>query len=89
MLQVSDVRQTRVFQEALEEGIQKSREEGKQEGREEGKQEGREEGKQEVAARLLQSGHSVDDIAKLTGLPLSQIRKLKNKKSNGSQRSKK
>jgi len=87
MLQVSDVRQTRVFQEALEEGkeigkglgIQEGKELGIQEGKELGIQEGKEFGKQEVAISLLQNNLPVDEIAKVTGLTPAQIRKLKKK----------
>jgi len=68
MLQVSDVRQTRVFQEALEEGLQK----------------GREEEREAIATALLGMGHPAEEIAKATGLAVSQIRKLKKKKpANG------
>ena len=67
MLQVSDVRQTRVFQEALEEGIQK------------GMEKGREEERGAIAAGLLEIGRPIDEIAKVTGLAVAQIRKLKKK----------
>src|ERR1700677_1268608 len=67
MLQVSDVRQTRVFQEAKEEG----------------KQEGKDEATATIAARLLEIGHPIDEVAKVTGLSEAQIQKLKKKKSGG------
>ena len=91
MLQVSDVRQTRVFQEALEEGeeigIKKGKELGIQEGKELGIQKGKElgiqEGKelaiQQVAIGLLQTDLSIEEIAKVTGWTPAQIRKLKKK----------
>jgi predicted transposase YdaD len=40
MFLVSDIKQTRVYQEAKQEGRQEGREEGRQEGREEGRQNG-------------------------------------------------
>jgi predicted transposase/invertase (TIGR01784 family) len=63
MLQVTDVRQTRVFQEALEEG----------------REEGREEGIEVVALRLLKMGRPIAEIAQATGLTPAQIRKLRKK----------
>ncbi|MBE5232379.1 MAG: DUF2887 domain-containing protein, partial [Microcystis aeruginosa PMC 728.11] len=48
MFSLSDLRETKVYQEALEEG----REEGKEEGREEGREEGKEEGKEEKARQI-------------------------------------
>ena len=84
MLQVSDVRQTRVFQEALEEGLQEGLQKGREEGREEGLQKGREEEREAIATALLGMGHPAEEIAKATGLAVSQIRKLKKKKpANG------
>ena len=71
MLNVSDIRQTRVFQEALEEGIEK--------GREKGKEEGEEKALAQVALRLLALKRPIDEIAKATGLTRAQIRKLKKK----------
>jgi len=53
----------------------------KAEGREEGKREGREEGKRanqaEVAMRLIGEGMALDFVAKVTELPLPELRKLK------------
>ena len=71
MLQVTDVRQTRVFQEALEEGMEK--------GIEKGLEKGMEKGIETVARRLLEMGRPVSEIAEATGLSAAQIRKLKKK----------
>jgi predicted transposase/invertase (TIGR01784 family) len=60
MLQVTDVRETRVYQEALEEGMEK----------------GMEKGIEAVAKRLLEMGRPVAEIAQATGLTATQIRKL-------------
>jgi predicted transposase/invertase (TIGR01784 family) len=63
MLQVTDVRETRVFQEALEEGMEK----------------GREEAMEAIVSRLFERNQTVTEIAELTGLTPAQIRKLKKK----------
>lgn len=47
MFTISDLKQTRVYQEGKQEGLQEGRQEGLQEGLQEGRQEGRQEGKQE------------------------------------------
>jgi predicted transposase/invertase (TIGR01784 family) len=63
MVQVTDVSQTRVFQEALEEGMVK----------------GREKGVASVALRLLKMGRPIAEIAQATDLTPAQIRKLSRK----------
>jgi predicted transposase/invertase (TIGR01784 family) len=68
MLQVTDISQTRVFQEALEQG--------REEGREKGREEGREEGIESVARQLLKIGRPIAEIARATGLTPGQVRKL-------------
>jgi len=81
MLRVTDVSQTRVFQEALQEGLEKGREEGLEKGREEGLEKGREEGIESVALRLLKMGRTVGEIVQATDLTPAQIRKLTKKYS--------
>lgn len=71
MLQVTDVRQTRVFQEALEEGLER--------GRREGRQEGLEQGVEAVAVRMIELGRPVAEIARSTGLTAARVRKLAKK----------
>ena len=73
MLKVSDVRQTRVFQEALEEGV----EIGVEKGMEIGVEKGREETIEKVVRGLLDLHRPIDEIEKVTGLTPTQIRKLK------------
>lgn len=68
MFSLSDLRQTRVFQEALEEG----REEGKKRGREEGKLEG----KLESVPFLLSLGATVEQIAETLGLDVELVRQV-------------
>ena len=65
MLQIKDFRETKVYQEAL------------QEGREEGLEKGLEQGRREIALRLLAKGHSVAEVAELTGLSAQRVRALK------------
>ncbi|MBD2101491.1 Rpn family recombination-promoting nuclease/putative transposase [Leptolyngbya sp. FACHB-261] len=60
MLGLNDLKQTRVYQEALEEG----------------KQEGRLEGKLETIAPLLARGLSVEEIAKVLDLEIEQVRRV-------------
>lgn len=67
MLQVTDVSQTRVFQEGVEEG------------RKEGREEGIEKGIESVALRLLKMGLPIAEIAQATDLTPAQIRKLSKK----------
>lgn len=74
MLQVTDVRETRVFQEALEEG--------REVGRGLGREEGREEARQDMARRLLQLGHTLAEVADVTGLSQSKLRSLKKRPRN-------
>jgi predicted transposase/invertase (TIGR01784 family) len=65
MLQVTDARQTRLFQE----------------GREEGREETRVEVTEEIARRLLEMGRPIEEIATATGLTVAKVRKLAKKKS--------
>ena len=57
-----------------------AREEGLKEGREEGREEGRKEGRKEERNRLLksmfQSGASAEEISKLTGVSLAEVKKV-------------
>ncbi len=71
MLQITNLRETRVFQEALEEGLEKGREEGLEKGRE------------EIVLRLLAKKFSVAEVAEWTGLPLARVKTLKRRTSNG------
>jgi predicted transposase/invertase (TIGR01784 family) len=77
MLQVTDVRQTRVFQEALQEGREEGRDEGREEGREEGRQEGRGQAILDVATRLLHLGRPIAEVVEATGLTAAKVRALK------------
>jgi predicted transposase/invertase (TIGR01784 family) len=61
MLQVESYRETRLFQEGVEEGLEK----------------GREEAQIAIARRMLANKHSLEEITKCTGLTLSEVKKLK------------
>jgi predicted transposase/invertase (TIGR01784 family) len=62
MFTISDLKQTKVYQEALEEG------------KAEGKLEGKAEGKLESVPFMLQLGATVEQIAEALGLPLEKVR---------------
>ena len=64
MFSVSDLKKTKVYQEAL------------QEGREEGRKEGREEGRIEIAKEMLANGMSVELVHQMTKLPLVDVQRL-------------
>ncbi|MBE9052917.1 Rpn family recombination-promoting nuclease/putative transposase [Nostocales cyanobacterium LEGE 11386] len=74
MFGLSDVKQTRVYQEAKEEGKQEGRQEGKQEGRQEGLKEGGLRAKLEAIPRLVSLGLTVEQISQALDLDISQVR---------------
>lgn len=69
MLSLSDLKQTRFYQEA------------KEEGREEGREEGKQEGKLEVVPRLLTLGLTVEQIAEALGLEVEIVREVAQRQS--------
>ena len=71
MLEVTDIRQTRVFQEALEEG--------REEGLEKGREEGREEGRNALVCKLLKKDRSIAEVAEMTDLSPAEVRKISKK----------
>ena len=64
MLRLDDLKQTRVYRDALEEG------------REEGRQEGREEGKLAAVPLLLRAGMTVEQIAEQLQVDLAAVRQV-------------
>lgn len=64
MLGLSELKQTRVYQEALEEGLERGREEG------------REEGKLAAVPLLLEAGMTVEQIAERLGIDLEVVRRV-------------
>jgi len=77
---LKEIRKTRVYQEAREEGEQIGEERGKlqgeQIGEERGKLQGELEGKLEVAQNLLRMGVTPQVIVQATGLTLEAVEKL-------------
>jgi predicted transposase/invertase (TIGR01784 family) len=72
MFKLHDIRKTRVWQEAREEGL----EEGIEKGIEKGIEQGRALAKQELVKRLRESGLTPKEIAHLMGISLSEVRRL-------------
>lgn len=64
MFGLSDLKQTRVYQEALEEG------------RQEGKREGQLEAKLEAVPRLLAMELTLEQVAQVLGLEVEQVRQV-------------
>ena len=66
---------------ALEQGRMEGREEGIDTALEKGLKQGREEGEMEmslkIARQMLQAGISVEEVSKMTFLPISEVEKLK------------
>jgi predicted transposase/invertase (TIGR01784 family) len=76
MLQLGDIRKSRIYQEAMQEG----REEGREQGREEGRKEGREEERRRSIRELAARKKSAKEIADLLGLELDLVRRIMAKK---------
>lgn len=74
----SDImRESPIYQEILQEGEEKGRAEGKAEG----KAEGRSETLQQVAIDLLSTGMALEDISRITGFSIEQLRVLQRQQS--------
>jgi len=72
MFTLSDIKNTRVYQDALREG----RKEGLQRGLHRGLRKGLLKGRQEIALNLLKSGMDIEQVAQVTGLKVEQVRQL-------------
>lgn len=72
MLGLSELKQTKFYQEALEEGL----EQGKQQGLEEGLEQGKQQSKLETIPRMVDFGLSLDAIAQLLDLPLEVVQQV-------------
>ena len=70
------VEQTRVYQEAKEEGLEQGLEQGIEQGLERGRQEGKLEAKLELVPRMLARGFTVEEVAELLGLEVEQVRQV-------------
>ncbi len=71
MFKLHDLRKTRVWQEAHEEGVEQ--------GVEQGVEEGRRLEKQQLVERLQASGHTLKEIAQLLGISVTEVRRLANR----------
>ena len=76
MFALSDLKNTRVYQDALQEGEQRGLQRGLTRGLQKGWKKGKQEGKQEIALNLLKVGMSAEQVAQVTGLTVEQVRQL-------------
>ncbi|GJD18530.1 hypothetical protein RIVM261_034860 [Rivularia sp. IAM M-261] len=72
MLGLNDLKNTKVYQEALKEG----EDIGEKRGEKRGKQLGKQETKLAMAAKLLNLGMTVDQVAEITELEIEQVRQI-------------
>ncbi|WP_308417984.1 RpnC/YadD family protein [Microcystis aeruginosa] len=70
MFSLSDLRETKVYQEALEEGEEK------------GLQKGKEEKARQIALKMLSAGFSIPEIARFTDLSPDAIEELQRQQHN-------
>ena len=89
MFTLADLKETRVYQEAFAEGKLEGEQKGKLEGEQKGKLEGEQKGKlegeqkgklentQQIAKNMLDSGMSVDQVLRFTGLTVEQVDRLR------------
>jgi predicted transposase/invertase (TIGR01784 family) len=75
MFQLHDLRESRFWQEAHEEG----RQEGRKEGRQEGRQEGRTSLQQELIHHLVSKGKTIKEIAEELNMSMAEVRRLAKK----------
>lgn len=75
MLGINDIRESRVWQEAVKEGVAI----GESRGEERGEEKGFAKGMEHAARKLIERGDSIESIAEVTGLTLAEVRKLKKK----------
>jgi predicted transposase/invertase (TIGR01784 family) len=74
MLQVSDIRETRVWQEAKEEGLQEGMEKGMEKGIEKGIEKGMEQERRRAIKAMASAKIGAEDIARLLGLSVEFVR---------------
>jgi len=68
MFALSDLKDTRVYKDAVQEGIRR--------GLHRGWLKGKQEGKQEIALNLLRIGMDVVQVSQVTGLTVDQVSRL-------------
>ncbi len=76
MFSLSDLRETKVYQEALEEGIEQGIERGIERGIEQGIERGRRQEKLDSIPRLFALGLSVEKIAQALALDVTQVQQV-------------
>jgi predicted transposase/invertase (TIGR01784 family) len=76
MFKLHDIRKTRVWQEAHEEGIEKGIEKGIEEGIEKGIEKGRALEKRQLVERLQANGQTLKEISQLLKISLTEVRRL-------------
>ncbi len=85
MFELSELKQTRFYQDVFAEGKEEGKEQGKLEGKEQGKEEGKEqgklEGKLEIIPQLWALGLSIEQIAQALGLDEQVVRQAAQPKS--------
>jgi predicted transposase/invertase (TIGR01784 family) len=79
MLNLSELKQTRFYQEVKQEGLEEGLEQGLQQGKQEGKQEGEREAKIEAIRRTIELNLALETTAQLLDLPLEYVRQVANK----------
>jgi predicted transposase/invertase (TIGR01784 family) len=77
MLGLSELKQTRVYQEARQEGL----EEGRQEGLEEGLEQGQLRAKLAMVHKLRQRGFGIEELAALLELDIETVRRAAQEQS--------
>ena len=90
MLQIHDIRESRAYQEAREEGLEKGREEGLEKGREEGLErderrleKGREEGLALAIQKMAAKNMPAEEIAVLLDVDIKVVQQRLNRRTNG------
>jgi predicted transposase/invertase (TIGR01784 family) len=73
MFSLSELRNTRYFQDVFQEGKEEGREEGKEEGREEGREEGVRIGKLKAVPPMLAVGLTIEQIAQALELSVEEV----------------
>jgi len=68
MFALSDLKNTRVYKDAVQEGLKR--------GLKRGLQKGLQKGRQEIAVNLLRTGMDVEQVAQVTGLTVEKVSQL-------------
>ena len=76
MFQLHDLRESKVWQEAHQEGIEEGIQKGIEEGIQKGIDEGKTIAKEEMVQKCVAKGMSVKQIAELMEIPVAEVRRL-------------